>query len=128
MATTMSELAARERGVGLRRTAQRRPEWRERPAAEVPAIEIRLAAAPDAGAVRRLAILDEQPALEGRALVALLDGAVVAALSLHDGRVVADPFVLTRSVVGLLRQRAQDLTSQAPVRHRLVRHAGLRVA
>lgn len=65
----------------------------------------------DNDAVRRLAELDDAPALEGSALLALVDGQPVAALSLEDGRVVADPFRFTTGPVSLLRLRADQLSS-----------------
>lgn len=67
-------------------------------------------AGPDDGAtLARLAALDDAPALQGRALIAFVDDEAVAALSLSDGRVVADPFVLTRDAIALLRLRAAHL-------------------
>jgi hypothetical protein len=72
----------------------------------------------DAPIVRRLAALDDAPRLTGPVLLALVDGEAVAALSLEDGRVVADPFRLTGDAVALLRLRAQHLTpAVAPRRH-----------
>jgi hypothetical protein len=65
----------------------------------------------DNDAVRRLAELDDAPGLEGSALLALVDGQPVAALSLEDGRVVADPFRFTTGPVSLLRLRADQLSS-----------------
>lgn len=84
----------------------------------------------DNDAVRRLAELDDAAALEGSALLALVDGQPVAALSLEDGRVVADPFRLTSGPVSLLRLRADQL-SNARTGRRLgatlrVRLAGVR--
>lgn len=76
-----------------------------------------VAAGDDAGAVRRLAALDDARPLRGPVLLAAVDGEPVAALSLQDGRVVADPFVLTDHVVSLLRLRHQQLLG-APRRRR----------
>jgi hypothetical protein len=56
--------------------------------------------------LKRLAELDSQQPLDGDTLVAEVDGVAVAALSLHSGRVLADPFVQTQAVVDLLRVRA----------------------
>lgn len=61
----------------------------------------------DEDALRRLALLDSARPLRGRALVAEVDGRPVAALSLDDGRVVADPFTHTADAVALLRLRAK---------------------
>jgi hypothetical protein len=69
-------------------------------------VRIRLAYPDDQTALKRLAGLDSQQTLEGDALIAELDGVAVAALSLHTGRVLADPFAHTKAVVELLRVRA----------------------
>lgn len=61
--------------------------------------------------VRRLAQLDDSRPLEGDVLLAVVDGKPVAALSLCDGRVVADPFQPTAEAVALLRLRAMQLSS-----------------
>lgn len=112
---------ARERTADLERAAQRHSLARLRGAAIVsdPAtIAIRFAQPDEADTVRRLAILDEAPALEGDVLLALVDGEAVAALSLADGRSVATPFALTRDVVSLLRLRAKHLGANARRRRR----------
>jgi hypothetical protein len=57
----------------------------------------------DAAALTVLAQLDSARPLTGRTMVAEEDGRLVAAISLHDGRVVADPFVPTADVVAMLR-------------------------
>lgn len=72
-------------------------------------IVLRVADADDALVLQWLAVLDEQPALTGETLLALIDGEAVAALSLGDGRVVSNPFVATCDAVSLLRLRAQHL-------------------
>ena len=68
-----------------------------------PEIRIREATSADALAVRRLAALDDRRALRGRALVAEESGEVRAAISLDDGRVVANPFAPTAELVEMLR-------------------------
>jgi hypothetical protein len=80
------------------------------------------------GAVR-LAELDSQRPLTGPALVGEIDGKPAAAISLDDGRVVADPFQHTARLVSLLRMRARAIQSaerEPSVRRRL--RAGVRVA
>jgi|SRR5579859_3668472 len=72
-------------------------------------IILRLAQSDDADRVRRLAVLDEAPALEGQVLLALVDDTPVAALSLGDGRTVSDPFVFTEDALALLRLRRTHL-------------------
>jgi hypothetical protein len=81
--------------------------------ARTESIMLRLATDVDAPTVRRLAALDDAPRLTGAVLLALVDGEPVAALSLADGRVVADPFRLTAHEVTLLRLHAQHLTRPA---------------
>lgn len=63
----------------------------------------------EADVVRNLAALDGAPEIEGRALLALIDGEAVAAVSLRDGRIVANPFVPTADAVALLKLRADHL-------------------
>ena len=74
---------------------------------------LRLAASDERAAVDRLADLDGVKPLRGDVLLAVLDGEPVAALSLADGRVAADPFRRTRDAVELLRMRAQRLAAPA---------------
>jgi len=74
-----------------------------------PTIALRLAHDDEQGAISRLASLHEAPAPSGDVLLGLVDGTPVAALSLADGRVVADPFARSGEVVELLRLRADRL-------------------
>jgi hypothetical protein len=73
------------------------------------AVVIRPAVAADAVAVLRLAALDSARPPAGETLVAEQAGSLVAALSLSDGDVIADPFRPTADIVGLLRMRAGQL-------------------
>lgn len=108
-------IAAAEHQADLMRAAE---EWRRgsassasRRPAGVPrtTVALRLAQPDEAQVVRRLAALDDAPALEGESLLALIDGEAVAALSLEDGRVVSNPFVRTQGAVALLRLRAEHV-------------------
>jgi len=113
MNTTINAEAAAARVVEMRRAAeQRRLVVRER---DPGSVELRAAQPRDGDALRRLAALDDAPELEGRVLVAMLGGEPVAALSLDDGRVVANPFVATAEAAALLRLRAGQV---APARAR----------
>jgi hypothetical protein len=85
-------------------------------------VALRLAQADDWAIVRRLADLDDSPQLEGQALLAFVDGEAVAAMSLRDGRVVADPFVPTADAVTLLSLRASQL-ARRPASRRSRRRA-----
>ncbi len=67
----------------------------------------------DTAVLRRLAALDDAAPLRGDALVAEVDGQIHAAVSLSDGRAIADPFRHTAALVDLLKLRAQQLTGPA---------------
>ena len=72
---------------------------------------VRFAYPDDESGLRRLAALDSQPTLTGRALVAEVGGELWAAVSLGgEPRAIADPFRPTAELVALLRERAQRLT------------------
>lgn len=77
-----------------------------------PAYTIRTAAEADAPALRRIAQLDSQRPLTAPALVAELGGDAAAAISLADGRVVADPFQYTAVATQALRARSDALQAQ----------------
>lgn len=79
-------------------------------------ITVRQAGHGDETALLRLAALDSVAALAGDVLLAEAGGKPTAAISLTDGRVVADPFERTADLVELLRTRARQLPSAAPVR------------
>lgn len=76
-------------------------------------LTIRRAGADDRPALQRLAQLDETPELALPALIAEADGRTVAAISLHDGAVAADPFARTVDTVALLQLRAHRLERAA---------------
>jgi hypothetical protein len=76
-------------------------------------VTLRLGDREDDEVANVLADLDSAPRLIGRKLLALVDGWPVAAVSLDDGRVVANPFARTEEAVVLLRLRARQL-SPAP--------------
>jgi hypothetical protein len=100
-----------------------RPLWRSGPA-----VELRPARADDEVTTRRLAALDDAPALEGPVLLAVVDGEAVAALALDDGRVVANPFLPTAHAVSLLRLRAEHVATASPRRRRWIRLPRVRLA
>jgi hypothetical protein len=74
------------------------------------ALVIRLAVAADETQLRRLAHLDSARPLSGQSLLAEQGGSVVAALSLDDGAVIADPFVASADAAAMLRVRAAQLS------------------
>jgi hypothetical protein len=80
----------------------------ERPQ-RTPVIALRPPGADEAEALERLATLDSARPLDGESLVALVDGRLVAAISLDDGRVIADPLAATTEARALLHTRAAQL-------------------
>jgi hypothetical protein len=75
---------------------------------------VRPATERDAVVLTRLAELDSAPPLIGDVLLAEEKGVTVAATSLADGRVIADPFRLTGPARAALRARARALGAVAP--------------
>ena len=73
------------------------------------AVTVRFATPGDAPALDRLAALDSGSVPAGTALVAEVDGEVLAALSLGDGTALADPFRPTPELLRLLDLRAAQL-------------------
>jgi len=120
--TSINALIAAEHVADLRRDSER---WRSSVSAvqsdasvqtQMPIVALRLTEPDEASVVRRLADLDDAPPLAGQVLLAMIDGEAVAALSLSDGRVVANPFLHTEAAVGLLRLRARNLSVARPRR------------
>jgi hypothetical protein len=72
-------------------------------------IVVRRAVKADSTDLERLAVLDSARPLTGATLVAESDGVLRAALSLDDGRTIADPFIATQAHVALLRTHAATL-------------------
>jgi len=77
-------------------------------------ITIRRAGPSDLAPLDRLARLDSQRLTPGPHLVAVADDRIIAAVDLHDGRWIADPFELTEQVVELLQERAGHISAPAP--------------
>jgi hypothetical protein len=84
----------------------------------VESVTVRFATPADAGDLARLAALDAGRVPTGPALVAEVDGELLAALSLGDGRALADPFRPTAELVRLLELRETQLRGGRPVRRR----------
>ncbi len=72
-------------------------------------VSIRRAGPHDAPALHRLAALDSALPLGGEVLIAEVDGDARAALSLADGRTIADPFARTAALVDLLAMRREQM-------------------
>ncbi len=88
-------------------------------------IAFRTATDRDAAILDKLAALDSAAPLHGPAVVALVDGRPVAAASLSDASVVADPFLPTADVVELLQARVAATASVAETRPRRIRRPRL---
>jgi hypothetical protein len=78
-------------------------------------ITLRPSTAADQAEIVRLATIDSAEVPAGPLLLAEVDGELHAALTLADGRVIADPFVPTSALVELLRTRRR---TSGPVRDR----------
>lgn len=77
----------------------------------------------DQAPLTALAGLDSSRAPVGPVLGAEADGALVAALSLADGTVIADPFRRTAEAVALLRLRAKQVQAGRRRRRKRARAA-----
>jgi hypothetical protein len=77
-------------------------------------LTLRFAFPDDQVVLARLAALDSSEPPPQPVLIAEVDGEPRAALSLADGRVVADPFRFTLPLVALLRARAAQLSGAGP--------------
>ena len=84
------------------------------PARDPVDVTIRPAFPDDSDALVRLAALDSSPTIVGEALLAEVAGELWAAVSLADGRTIADPFRRSAALVGLLKFRAAQLGHAAP--------------
>ena len=73
------------------------------------ALVIRRSYPEDKGSLHRLALLDSAPEPHGPMLVAEREGVLVAAVPLSGGRSIADPFVPTKDILGLLELRRKQL-------------------
>jgi hypothetical protein len=78
-------------------------------------LTIRRANDEDDQTLSALATVDSAPPLTGGILVAQLDGTVVAAISLKDGRSIADPFRRSADTVEILRLRRRQEQRKRPV-------------
>jgi len=86
---------------------------------------IRVATPFDDPVLRRLAALDSARPLSGSVLVAQSDGRIDAALSLEDGRAIADPFRPTAGLVDVLRARGARLHADRAAAPARLRRLGL---
>jgi hypothetical protein len=80
-------------------------------------LTIRLAGPEDAGALALLAALDSSRVPAGPLLLAEVDGDLWAAVAVHGGHAIADPFRPSGPLVELLQARARQLLG-VPARRR----------
>jgi hypothetical protein len=120
----IQKLLADARVEDLRRTADRerlrgvaRAERRSDERPDV-AITIRLARPDDCRALLELAQLDSAEVPASPVLIAEANGRLRAAVSLHDGATIADPFQYTEPVRQLLSTRAAQVGSERRSRRR----------
>jgi hypothetical protein len=98
--------------------SQRRRPWlrrdlRSAPAPRWEALTVRLATSADKPALERLAELEETTTPAEPVLLDVVMQRPVAALSLANGKVVADPFTHTRELLELMKVRARQLRRAA---------------
>jgi hypothetical protein len=74
---------------------------------------VRQATASDEATLERIAALDGQRPLSGSVLLGEIDGKPAAAVSIDDGRVIADPFQLTAQLVLVITMRRRALRAYA---------------
>jgi hypothetical protein len=77
-------------------------------------VTIRWAVPADLPALERVAALDSKRLPAGPLLVAAVDGQIWAAVSTLDDKAVADPFLPSGDLVGLLRTRSSQLRNSQP--------------
>ena len=87
----------------------KRPDPDRAPHANGRRLSIRYAAADDVIALERLAKLDSRRPPRGVVLLADVEGALWAAISLDDGHLIADPFRPSGELAFMLAQRARAI-------------------
>jgi hypothetical protein len=101
----------------LQRDAARRYHaQKEQPVVDTTDVQLRLCTVDDDPALAELAELAERPLPNGRLVLAIVRGRIVAALPLVGGPAIADPFVRTVTIVPLLELRARQLRESKPKR------------
>jgi hypothetical protein len=107
-------LLAQARVADLRRAAAARgpmqhPSQPQRPDAAGARVTLRLSTPADERPLARLAALDSSEPPGGPILLAEVDGQLLAAMSVTDGTIIANPFRRTAAVIELLQARARQL-------------------
>jgi hypothetical protein len=120
-----SMILAAERIEQLRRDARvvRRP--RPRPVTDTRDLELRLCRIADDPQLDELAVLEGRPVPNGRMVLAVIRGRIVAAVPLAGGQALRDPFAKTQHVMPLLELRASQLREPEPRRGFIPRYVSL---
>ena len=105
----------------LRDAARRRDLRPAAPVGREAAVCIRLAGEGDAAALKRLAELEGRTLPAGDALVAAIDGRVLAAIGVTGGDTLADPFRHTAGLVDQLTDARAHMLGLSPGRSRSLR-------
>jgi hypothetical protein len=101
----------------LQRDAAHRIHAADRPRpADYADVQLRVCTVADDEALAELAELAERPLPDGRLVLAIVRGRIVAALPLAGGEPIADPFVRTVHIIPLLALRAKHLREPKPKR------------
>ena len=79
-------------------------------------VTLRLGSTHDQKPLARLAALDGADPPEQPVLLAEVDGRLLAALALSNGRVISDPFHRTADLIELLRARARQVDGDSRMR------------
>jgi hypothetical protein len=82
-------------------------------------IVLQQATADQDAALREISQLDSARTVTRPALMAVVDGRLIAAASLRDGRIVADPFAETEAAVKLLQLRTAEINGRRRAHPRL---------
>jgi hypothetical protein len=93
--------------------------------AEPRSITIRLTDPTDVDELRRVAQRDSRTVPDGEVLIAIDQGEIRAAISLHSGAVIADPFHHTEELVRMLAMRRAQMLGAVPRRRRGLRRLRL---
>jgi hypothetical protein len=121
-----SKIFAAEHIEQLRRDARVVRGARKRPIADTRDVELRLCRIADDPQLDELAVLEGRPVPDGRLVLAVIRGRIVAALPLAGGQALRDPFAKTEHVMPLLELRAAQLRDPEPRRGLIPRYVSLR--
>jgi hypothetical protein len=120
-----AKILAKEHVEQLRRDARHVRGRHFRPAVDTRDVELRLCRVADDPQLERLAILAERALPQGRMVLAVVQGKIIAALPLAGGEAIRDPFVRTAHLLPLLELRGAQLREPEPRRGFIPRYVSL---